>query len=297
MSPPDRYEGRAYMAKQVVPLGTDYRIPEQGRIRLGVKTERAMKSIDTFRFTSQDECAIRDLADIYGGVAEPWTPQRSKDSQWEVITSASEIRVFLPPDSIDVCYEEWSGGGLVRRCDGVTMTVPVETPDGVSMDEAPCWCASQQEEKDIPMSCRPHTRLRVILPDIRFGGIWRLESKGWHASKELPGMAQILEQLQAIGIVEGRLVLEKRTKVSGGKTKKFVVPRLITNTTPSQILKGSARIQVLEEAPTNTIELEPVVDAEIVEVTEVSTEGWDIPPPGIKVKKNTGAGPRYVKAD
>ena len=110
-------------------------------------------------------------------------------------------------------------------------------------------------------------------------------------------MAQILEQLQAIGIVDGRLVLEKRSKVSGGKTKKFVVPRLITNTTPSQILKGSARIQVLEEAPTNTIELEPVVDAEIVEVTEVSTEGWDIPPPGMKVKKNTGAGPRYVKAD
>lgn len=285
------------MAKAIVPLGTNYRIPEQGRIRLGVKTERAMKAIDTFRFTSQDECAIRDLADLYGGVAEPWTPQRSKDSQWEVITSVSEIRVFLPPDSIDVCYEEWSGGGLIRRCDGVTMTVPVETPDGTSMDEAPCWCVSQQEAKDIPMSCRPHTRLRVILPDIRFGGIWRLESKGWNASKELPGMAQILEQLQAQGIVEGRLVLEKRSKVSGGKTKKFVVPRLITNTTPSQILKGSARIQVLEEAPSNTIELDSVVDVEIIEVNEVTTEGWDKPPPGVKVKRNTGAGPRYVKVD
>ena len=285
------------MSKEIVPLGTEYRIPEQGRIRLGVKTERAMKAIDTFRFTSQDECAIRDLADIYGGVAEPWTPPRSKDSQWEVITNASEIRVFLPPNSIDVSYEEWSGGGLVRRCDGVTMTLPVETPEGVSMDEAPCWCTNQQQEKDIPMSCRPHTRLRVILPDIRFGGIWRLESKGWNASKELPGMAQILEQLQAIGIVEGRLVLEKRSKVSGGKTKKFVVPRLITDTTPTQILKGSAQIQVLEEAPTRTIELEPVEDAEIIEAVEVPTKAWDVPPPGIKVKKNTGVGPRYVKAD
>lgn len=284
------------MAKAVVPLGTEYRIPEQGRIRLGVATERAMKAIDTFRFTSQDECAIKDLAETYGGVAQKWTPRRSKDSQWEVITEASEIRVFLPPNSIDVCYEEWSGGGLVRRCDGKTMTIPVDTPDGTSMDEAPCWCDSQYRTNDVSMVCNPHTRLRVILPDIRFGGVWRLESKGWNASKELPGMAQILEQLQAIGIVEGRLVLEKRTKVSNGKTKKFVVPRLITESTPSEILKGSTQVQVLEEAPTDTIELEPVkesvIDAEIVD--EV---GWDIPPPGIKVKRNTGTGPRYVPAD
>ena len=275
------------MSRAVVPLGTDYRIPEQGRIRLGVKTEHAMKSIDTFRFTSLDECAIQALAEEYGGTVQPWTPQRSKESQWEVITEASEIRVFLPPNSIDVTYEEWSGGGLVRRCNGRTMTLPIETAEGTDMDEAPCWCASQDK-----MLCRPHTRLRVILPEIRFGGIWRLESKGWNASKELPGMAQILEQLQAIGIVEGRLVLEKRTKVSGGKTKKFVVPRLITDTTPSQILKGSAQVYALEETPDSPIELDAVVEAEIVE------EAWDIPPSGIKVKKNpTSTGPRYVKAD
>ena len=234
------------MSRAVVPLGTDYRIPEQGRIRLGVKTERAMKSIDTFRFTSLDECAIQALAEEYGGTVQPWTPQRSKESQWEVLTEASEIRVFLPP-----------------------------------------WCASQDK-----LLCRPHTRLRVILPEIRFGGIWRLESKGWNASKELPGMAQILEQLQAIGIVEGRLVLEKRTKVSGGKTKKFVVPRLITDTTPIQILKGSAQVYALEDTADSPIELDAVVEAEIVE------EAWDIPPSGIKVKKNpTSTGPRYVKAD
>ena len=39
------------------------RTPEHGRIRLGVKTERAMKSLDTFRFTSPDKEAIEQIAD------------------------------------------------------------------------------------------------------------------------------------------------------------------------------------------------------------------------------------------
>ena len=38
--------------REVTPLQNLGRVPEQGRIRLGVKTERAMKALDTFRFTS-----------------------------------------------------------------------------------------------------------------------------------------------------------------------------------------------------------------------------------------------------
>ena len=44
--------------KPIKPLAQLGRAPEQGRIRLGVKTERAMKSLDTFRFTSLDKSAI-----------------------------------------------------------------------------------------------------------------------------------------------------------------------------------------------------------------------------------------------
>ena len=103
------------------------RTPEHGRIRLGVKTERAMKSLDTFRFTSPDKEAIQQIADAYGGDVKSWTPPKSKQEQWEVITTSSEIRVFLPPNSIDVWYEQWSGGGCQRRCDGVSADVPVKT--------------------------------------------------------------------------------------------------------------------------------------------------------------------------
>ena len=105
--------------KPIKPLAQLGRTPEQGRIRLGVKTERAMKSLDTFRFTSLDKSAIEQIASIYGGAVKSWTPPRSKQEQWEVITTTSEIRVYLPPHSIDVWYEAWSGGGCQRRCDGV----------------------------------------------------------------------------------------------------------------------------------------------------------------------------------
>ena len=81
------------------------RTPEHGRIRLGVKTERAMKSLDTFRFTSPDKEAIEQIANAHGGSVSSWTPPKSKQQQWEVITTSSEIRVFLPPNSIDVWYE------------------------------------------------------------------------------------------------------------------------------------------------------------------------------------------------
>jgi hypothetical protein len=265
----------------ITPLNDLGRIPEQGRIRLGVKTAKAMRSLDTFRFTSSDEDAICQIAVVYGGDVGEWMPPRSKQQQWEVITKSADIRVFLPPNSINVHYELWSGGGCQRRCDGVTALTPTKTPDGIEMDEEPCLCAIEGKQ-----TCAPYTRLQVILPEIKFGGIWRLESKGWNAANEIPGMAKVLEQMQAVGLVEGRLLLEKRSKVSGGQTRHFVVPRLTTDCSAQEIMDGQARATSLE-AP-RIAELGPIVDAEIVE------EGWDIPPPGISVVRNPNPPPKYV---
>jgi len=287
--------------KPIKPLAQLGRAPEQGRIRLGVKTERAMKSLDTFRFTSLDKSAIEQIASIYGGEVKPWTPPRSKQEQWEVITTSSEIRVYLPPHSIDVWYEEWSAGGCQRRCNGVTAEVPMKTPDGMDIDTVPCLC---QDESS--MACAPYTRLRVLLPEIRFGGVWRLESKGWNAANEMPGMAGMMEQMSAIGLAECQLVLEKRTKISGGQTRHFVVPRLTMDASPQEIMAGGGQATALEDpSPSIAVPVlaavsekkgdyltmvdDAVIDAEII-------EGWDIPPPGIKVVKNSNPPPVWLPA-
>lgn len=239
----------------VVPI-TDLgqRRQEHGRIRLGVKTARAMKAIDTFRFTSADEQAIRQIAELYGGQPKPWNePKANPPNQWEVITTAKEIRVFLPPDALSCWYEMWSGGGCIRRCDGRSVEVTVTTPGGADTSSAPCICKAQGK-----MACKPHSRLGVILPEIRFGGVWRLETKGWNAAHELPAMEALIASIQQHGIIEAVLALEK-AQAEGG-TKKFVVPRLRLAASALELAAGAATLGALHSgAPGIATPVTPVL--------------------------------------
>jgi len=282
--------------KKVQPLTENYsRIPEHGRIRLGMQDEGRgfPKSLDTFRFTSPDRDAIENISLIYGGPVKVWNNKKATpQNQWEVITEVSDIRVFLPPNSIDVWYEEWSGGGLLRRCDGIEAQVESQTPDGIGTDIVPCLC-SEMIDKGGSMKCSPVTRLNVILPDVRFGGTWRIESKGWNASRELPAMINLIYSMQQQGMTVARLGLEKRKKISGGKTRNFVVPKLSVDSTPLEIMEGGA-VPKIEQPVAPAIEERSTV--EIIEA-EIVEDGWDTPPSGVAVKKNPNPPPKYIPAD
>jgi len=216
------------------------RMVEHGRIRLGVKAGKAMKSIDTFRFTSADETAVRQLAEQFGGEARPWSdPKASPTNQWEVLSQASEIPVWIIPGGLDVNYEMWSGGGCVRRCDGIDCETSQRSFDAdYEPVMVPCICGNKGK-----LECRPYTRLNVIIPSIRFGGSWRLESKGWNAAEELPGMAEMLANIQDGGHLRGRLRLEHRQ--SQGGRRKFVVPTLAIDVSVNEMLTGNADVRSL----------------------------------------------------
>ena len=246
----------------------DSRAPEAGRIRLGIKTGKAMRSLDTFRFTSPFKDCITALADLYGGEAKPWTdPKASPSNQWEVITNASEIEVFLPPNPVSTWYEMYSGAGLLRRCDGLTCQVPQQTgPQQWEPVETPCICTAKGN-----MECSPHTRLKVLLPNVPFRGIWRLETKGWNALKELPGMADLIRQLNESGsMVRVALGIEKRTQMRPSGKRNFVTPTLTMLDTPLEIMTGKASITALAPTSTPTAALpaapkDEVIEAEIVD--------------------------------
>jgi hypothetical protein len=103
----------------------------------------------------------------------------------------------------------------------------------------------------------------VIIPSIRFGGSWRLESKGWNAAEELPGMAEMLANIQDGGHLRGRLRLEHRQ--SQGGRRKFVVPTLAIDVSVNEMLTGNADVRALVSTPseigeTSQMAIPPVSD-------------------------------------
>ena len=311
------------------------RPPEHGRIRFGKKTvtrngKERPTAIETWRFTSPDREAIEQLAELYGGRCEPWhDPKASPQHQFQVETDAGRIQVWMAPnDSYTVQYEQWGGKGIERRCDGETCTF---YGIGGAM-ERPCVCESQPEQ-----TCKPYSRLNVILPQIRFGGVWRLEVKGQAFAHEAPGMIEAILAMQQAGMARVDLLLTKRTaRDDSGQLMHFVVPQISVSITPEEMLQGLGQVQqrislehpsrlAIAPAPFTTDGddsavmgelIEPSVwhrpyddddaeDAELVDLLERSVakvaaeklDGWDTPPPDVRVKRNLNpGGPKWIRA-
>lgn len=237
--------------RPIIPLSQlSRRLPEAGRIRTGVKVagEKNGKkfdrpnAIDTFRFTSSDQEAIGQVAAIYGGTPRPWKGSPTP-GQWEVITEAAEIAVVLPPDPLGgtPLYEAWTGGGCSRRCDGVTCSIVQQGVDGPELEEVDCLCSAKGERL-----CTPHTRLSVILPDVRFAGTWRYESaKSWQVAQELPGMVDLIQSLQDRGLTRALLAIEHRKSVTAGETHRYTIPVLRVADTLDALASGAARVNGL----------------------------------------------------
>lgn len=261
------------------------RVPEAGRIRYGMKGAKGQPvALDKFRFTSHDKDTLELLAVMYGGKVASWSPGRGR-VEWELISDASEIDVVVPPNALGdtPVYELWSGGGLQRRCDGVRCFAPFQTRDGVELAEQDCVC-----EKTSNLQCKPTTRLNVLIPDVPFTGVWRLEAKGWNAAHELPGMVDMVVELVNRGMARAKLTLEKRTSTQGGQTRHFIVPGLRTPATLNEILEGGATLTALGTGsaslsdggpllPPSAAALESgsddeIVDAEVVEEDPIVVE-------------------------
>ncbi len=256
------------MGRQVVPLANlQRRTPEAGRIRTGIRVPAGKgtrpKAIETFRFTSSDRTAIEQVAAIYGGTPAPWTDAPTP-GQWEVITTSSEIRVVLPPDPLGATplYEMWGAGGCVRRCDGLTAQVTATGPEGPELTDVPCICAA-----DEAMACKPHTRLSVILPDIRFAGTWRYESAtSWAVAQEMPGMVDLIQSLQSRGLTRALLGIEHRKSTSAGQTRRFTIPVLRVAESMDALAEGAARVGAIGAAGVSdapAIEAGPSVVADL----------------------------------
>ncbi len=270
--------------RSVVPIANlQRRIPEAGRIRTGAKTTASNgrelpTALPEFRFTSHDAEALGQIAAMYGGTVTPWSDAKAAEGQFEVRTTAAEIRVVLPPDPLGgtPLYEMWGGGGCERRCDGLTASILTQGPDGLEPTDVGCLCQSKGE-----MACKVVTRLNVILPEVRFAGVWRLDTHSWNAAQELPGMVDMIQQMQGQGLSYATLALKHRRSVQAGKTQKFIVPMLGIPESIETLVAGGSQLGSLppadlppvgeigpapaEESTAEVEEHDEIVDAEIVD--------------------------------
>lgn len=228
------------MGRAIIPIRDLTQRPvELGRIRIGAKTDKAMKALDTFRLTSSDRTALDQVAGHYGGTVKPWSDPKAAEGQFEVITTVSEIRIALPEDPLGgtPMYELYGGGGRERWCDGEQCTIFTKGPDGPEPSEVACYCAAAGE-----LECRPTVHLSVILPDVRGIGTWRLTTHSWNAAQEMPAMVALIHSLQGKGIQRGVLRIERKRSVQAGQTRKFPVPTLGLDASVEELIRGEATI-------------------------------------------------------
>lgn len=245
---------------------------ELGRLRTGYTDSSGSKSrpvrSDTWILTSHSEHYIRAAADEFGGTCEKWQPLGSGAAQWRVITEQVAIDAIMPPgDPLSQTNELWSGGGCVRRCDGVTE----------QLSDSPCICLAQHgddwHEQPKGKVCAATTRLAVILPDLPDVGVYRVETHSYWAANEIAATVDLIRNAtNSRAAVPIRLRIEQRQRVANGQTKKFpVVVVELRGATAGQILGGvipgiTAREQgVLGGTPPAAIEAGQPSWAELVE--------------------------------
>ena len=264
-------------------------IPEAGRIRIGQQVPASggrtrPAKLDTFRFTSADRRRIEQVAAMFGGTVRPWAAPAG--SQWEVVTTTTEIEVIVPPQAMAFSqhYELWSAGGCQRRCDGQTE----------HLSGQPCLCDPEDRAARVEGTCEIHTRLSLMIRDLPGLGLWRIDTQGWYAARELAGAVEVIAMAAGRGImIPARLLLEQRSVKRPGKdgkpqTLRFAVPRLDPGITPGQLLLGGGAPDAIPVAaltdgapPERRLTPVPQIEGPRPTIAEQSA-----PPPGRPPRKN-----------
>ncbi|MCP9205550.1 hypothetical protein [Streptomyces cucumeris] len=210
------------------------RMRQLGEIRIGravdtgrvsEKTGRPIlrpEKLRAFRFTSPSREILTQVAALYGGEVQTWTPANGGPSEFEVFSTANRLPVLIPPrDAVSQWYELYAGSKCQRRCDGVTE----------QKSDRPCICNPEDRV------CSITTRVNVMLRDVPALGQWLLVSKGYYAAVELPPAAELLAQ--AGGYVAGWLGMEEKSVVRDTGPTRFMVPTLDVEITPAALMAGN----------------------------------------------------------
>lgn len=202
-----------------------------GVIRLGEQAPASGnmpgKRLSTFRLTSNDQHALRVVAQKYGGSVVPWA---SGSQSWQIVTRASELPIEIGPIPATTAYEYWAQVGgkgskqCIRRCDGCTIHEGVERGGSCICPADPIERAAASKQKGSKV-CSLVCRLFVRLPEVPDVGLWQVTTGSFYAAREVPAIMDGIEALAQMGAhIRARLAIDVRR--GGGKTFPVLAVRL-----------------------------------------------------------------------
>lgn len=221
-------------------LDLQRRFAEVGRIRAGAKGAKGQpQKLDAWRLTSANRQALDAAAALYGGDVREWVGAPTP-GQYELFTETRTLDIMVPPsqEPYSAWYEQWSGGGCEKRCDGIRD----------HLNDQPCSCNPDDR------TCKPTLRVSLALHRIPGLGVWRYESHGFYAATELPATLDLLAAASGRGqYLTGFLRLEERaSKTKANGTRRFLVPVLDLEQTIGQLAGLSSPLarELANPAPT-----------------------------------------------
>lgn len=188
---------------------------ESGRVRFGNKIGNRPNRLDHPLFTSPDKALVEMVAASHGGSVTPWP---GGEGQWQTEVEG-DVNVLIPvaPEVCSQFWERWSGGGCMRRCDGVTDII----------NDQPCDCDKTAEKR----ACNATTRFVVLLPETG-DARWRVETKSINAAMELPASLERAVGERTGEVVPAVLSVEQRP----GKKGKVPVPVIRISKMPGDVV-------------------------------------------------------------
>jgi hypothetical protein len=179
---------------------------ESGRIRFGNKVGNRPNRLDHPLLTSPDKDLIEAVKRIYLELAGEVLPWPGGEGQWQLeINDDLDVLIPVSPEPCSQWWEKWSGGGCMRRCDGITDTI----------NDAPCDCDKSADKR----ACSATTRFIVLLPETG-DARWRVETKSINAAVELPAALEAAVGEKTGEAIPAVLSVEQRN----GKKGRVPVP-------------------------------------------------------------------------
>lgn len=188
-----------------------------GRFRAGHTLGKRPMSLSEWRVTSDDPSITKAIADLYGGESQSWDNERQP---YEVFTTEASIPVIV--ERVFSSMTLWGRNGLIRRCDGQTLSFPEENAG------EPCpecskhkTLADRKEAAKKGTGCEPDINIRFRLTDAPDLGIFEFRSSSWSLAQDIGNVEEALSDFD--GRAYGTLTLTpvEFTQKDTGLLRKF----------------------------------------------------------------------------